>query len=195
MINRRMFFAAFPIIAGAGVAPSPVMAGANPVITTSPSVDNHPLMLNALAYTDAMFGPFVAREPYHTRADGTFNGRSKGTVDMTAWALKHHPDVFSPDNVARSPAGTVTVPIKLKHTFECAYDGVPPGGWEQFMESIGSYYAGELKADYLEIVEREATRGYSVQPYMLSLAGAIRIDRDTFEPELPFSMIYKRVPI
>jgi hypothetical protein len=158
---------------------------AAPVIAKTRSVDDHPLMLNAIAYIGT---------PDYTATEGVLRGPKwiETVLKMNRLLLIKHGDELFPDPslYLRSPANTFERHIeRSSYTFEFAFDGRPPipDGYESYEDLIIDIMVDRVYEDYLVFLKGAPSRfGGPIRPYVPITTDRVVINARTFEPEIPF---------
>jgi hypothetical protein len=170
MINRREL-----------IGSSAALAVALPSVSVAKTVDvdNHPLMLNTIAYCDVAF-------------DNRTPGACKqATLMMTRALLERHGDELYPDPslYMRGPPQWYGM-HKLKgakYTFEFAYDGLPPGfnKYVDYQEWVLDYMIDERIKPALSNFQANK----KIRTYIPLLTDRVLIDPMTIEPFLQFMTV------
>lgn len=176
-MNRRSFLATIPAV-----------ALASPVIAKMQSIDDHPLMLNAIAY-------FSTPGPLHHKNGSVCDGEQWRTIMVKLnrqLLIKHGDELFpDPSLYLRSPRDTIYRRIgRSAYTFEFAYDGIPPvpDGYDTYEDFIIDILVDHTYEHFLEFKRNFPARydGLPMRPYLPMFSDRILIDPNTFLPMVPF---------
>lgn len=168
-MNRRSFLATIPAV-----------ALATPAIAKTRSIDDHPLMLNAIAY-------FSTPGPLHHKNGSVCDGEPwrEVMIKLNRQLLLKHGDELFPDSslYLRSPRDTIFRSIGSSYTFEFSYDGCPPkpDGYDSYEDLIMDIM---VERTYVEF--KKNFYGRPMRPYLPMFSDRILIDPRTMEPMVPF---------